>query len=164
MSSTNLTKRKSPTSVTVTVIRAGAIDVHVNADDCDLSRTRLRERSTVRPMQVVDPRKALGVQKFVPNRVMAMPGALALLTEYNVDMLLLIRNHLFGDWGDSDSDEITLNDFAVANELRVMSTFRIADWRTQPAMSAQARTELPTIWIITEHDRSVTTVLLSTEY
>ena len=95
---------------------------------------------------------------------MATPGAIALLMANHVDLLALVGHHLRGNWGDSDLDEITLNDFAVANELRVMSTFRIADWRTQRAMSAQARAELPTIWIITEHDRSVTTVMLPTEY
>ena len=95
---------------------------------------------------------------------MATPGAIALLVEHNVDILLLIRNHQYGDWGDSDSDEIALNNFAVANDLRVMSTFRMMDWRKQLAVNTQDCAELPTVWIITEHDRSVTTVLLPREY
>lgn len=143
-------------------IRRSAIDVDMNVDNSDRSQTR--HRPTIRHLQIFDPRTPLAVQKFVPDRVVATPGAIALLMEHHVDMLSLIGHHLRGDWGDSDSDEITLNDFAVANELRVMSTFRIADWRTQRAMSAQDRAELPTVWIITEHDRSVTTVMLPSEY
>ena len=164
MSSTHSAKRNARASITAPVIRAGAIDVDVNADDIATPRTRLREHSTVRRMQVVDPHKPLAVTKFVLHRVMATPGAIALLVEHNVDMLLLIRNHQYGDWGDSDSDEIALNNFAVDNELRVMSTFRMMDWRTLSALNTQDRAELPTVWIITEHDRSLTTVLLATEY
>lgn len=142
--------------------RPGAIDIDMNADDFVASRAH--NRSSIQRTQVFDPSKPLGTKKFMPSRVVATPGAIALLKANQVDLLALVGHHLRGDWGDSDSDEITLNDFAVANDLRLMSTFRIADWRTQPAMSAQERAELPTVWIITEHDRSVTTVMLPTEY
>ena len=157
---TKTPRRKPRTTVDVNRIRDGSIDVDVNADDFDPSRTH----STARPLQIFDPNKPLIVQKVVPRRIAATPGTIALLAARNVDLLLLIKHHIFGDWGDSDADEVALNDFAVANELRVISTFRIADWKTQQSLSAQERAALPTIWIFTEHDRSVTSVMLPTEY
>ena len=117
-------------------IRDGSIDVDVGTDDFNTACAD----SAARSMQIFDPNKPLGMQK------------------------LLIKHHLFGDWGDSDSDEIELNDFAVANELRVMGTYRIADWRTQQALSPHERAELPTLWILTQYDRTVTSVILPSQY
>ena len=152
--------RKTQSRIAVDRLRGCAIDVDVNALGFDASRTD----ATVPQQQIFDPKKPLGLQKFVSRRIVATPGAIALLNERTVDMPLLIQHHLFGDWGDSDSDEIELNEFAVANDLRVWSTYRICDWHTQLGMSAEDRAELPTVWILTEFDRCLTTVILPSEY
>ena len=158
---TSETPRHKPrTTVDVNRIRDGSIDVDVEIDDINTSRTD----SAARRMQIFDPNKPLGMQKLFPRRIVATRGAIALLTKSNVELQILIKHHLFGDWGDSDSDEIELNDFAVVNEMRVMGTYRIADWRTQQALSAHDRAELPTVWVFTQYDPSVTSVMLPSEY
>ena len=54
------------------------------------------------------------------------------------------------DWGDTcDEDKIT-NDYAVKNNERILAVYKHNDTTT--------------IWIITEWDRSVTTVLFPSEY
>ena len=58
-------------------------------------------------------------------------------------------HHQNGNWGDVCEDDKTSNDEAVLNGDRIMSTYQFNDKK---------------IWIITEHDRSVTTVLLPSEY
>lgn len=115
-------------------------------------------------LSIFDPAKPLAKRKFTTRRVVITPGAAALLAKHNIDPLELVDRHLCGDWGDCDSDDQSLNDFAVTNGLRVMSYFRVAPWVEQTKLNAQDRAELPTVWIITEANRSVTTVMLPTEY
>lgn len=61
----------------------------------------------------------------------------------------LIR-HMDGDWGDLVAEDKELNDDALLNGERLMSEYR---------SSAGVR-----FWIITEWDRSVTTILLPSDY
>jgi hypothetical protein len=56
-----------------------------------------------------------------------------------------------GDWGDVDTEEKAANDRAVKEGGRLVSCYHLP--RTGKA-----------IWIITDADRSVTTVLLPEEY
>ena len=120
--------------------------------------------TTIRRMCIFDPAKRAGHRRFAARCVVATPGATALLAEHNLDPNELLENHWSGNWGDCDSDDVELNEFAVTNGLRLMSVFRVAEWAAQAELNAQARAELPTIWAITEHDRSVCTLLLPEEY
>ncbi|GAI38151.1 unnamed protein product [marine sediment metagenome] len=61
-----------------------------------------------------------------------------------------LRRHAKGDWGDLSQED------RKENELSLKKGFRL--------LSAYERNGLPKIWIITEADRSVTTVLLPDEY
>ncbi len=81
------------------------------------------------------------------GQVVATPGALeAFVPEYLADCL---RRHSLGDWGDiSDADKAS-NDAAVSARFRVVSAYRKGPSK---------------LLIITEADRSVTTLLLSSEY
>ena len=115
-------------------------------------------------LNIFDPATPLGQRRFTPAGVVATPGAVALLSAHNINPLELVEHHLSGDWGDCDSDDVTLNEFALTNELRVFSVFRIADWQTQVTLSAQDRAELPTIWATTVHDRSHCCLCLPEEY
>jgi hypothetical protein len=82
--------------------------------------------------------------------VLATPGALEALREAEQDPLELITRHVTGDWGqlcDEDKEE---------NELSLKQGFRLLS-----AYELRAGVKL---WVITEHDRSATTLLLSSEY
>jgi len=61
-----------------------------------------------------------------------------------------LSRHARGDWGDLDEED------KKENELSLKEGFRL--------LSAYERAGLPKIWIITEADRSVTTVLFPDEY
>jgi len=78
--------------------------------------------------------------------VVMTPGAAAL----EVDFIPYLVRHAAGDWGNLDAFDRRQNDLAVQQGLRILSAYNIEkDTR---------------IWIITESDRSATTVLLPSEY
>ena len=66
------------------------------------------------------------------------------------DLKALISRHASGDWGDLDEDDKRQNDLGLGRRLRIFSAFE-----TGTGVK---------IWIITEADRSVTTVLLPEDY
>ena len=66
-----------------------------------------------------------------------------------------LARHLQGDWGDCCSDDAALNDAALQDGGRLFSVYHI------PAGLYGLESKL---WIITEHDRSATTVLFPAEY
>ena len=63
-----------------------------------------------------------------------------------------MQRHLFGDWGDVCPEDARENDRALkpSDPLRVFSVYKLS--------------EEATIWVITEHDRSDTTLLIPSEY
>lgn len=61
----------------------------------------------------------------------------------------LISRHHQGDWGDICDDDKHLNQQALNEKDRILSAYQVGDDR---------------VYIITEWDRSVTTVLYSDEY
>jgi hypothetical protein len=87
-------------------------------------------------------------QLFEPGRMVATPGALALVEEGGDLKKYLIR-HLSGDWGDLNSEDKAENDFSLNRDLRIFSAYNTPNGR---------------LWIITEADRSSTTFLLPDEY
>ena len=97
-------------------------------------------------MNVAVPTKPL----FESGQTVATPGALRALAEANVGAWAYLKRHLTGDWGDVDREDAAANDEAVRQGLRILSAY---------TLPTQQR-----IWIITEADRSVTTVLLPLDY
>ena len=61
-----------------------------------------------------------------------------------------LKRHVKGDWGNLCQEDKKENDFSLKNGFRLLSAYE--------------RNGLPKIWIITEADRSVTTVLFPDEY
>lgn len=61
-----------------------------------------------------------------------------------------LARHLSGDWGDLCKEDWATNEEALLDGYRLFSAYK------QEGMQ--------TIWIITEADRSVTTILLPEEY
>lgn len=87
---------------------------------------------------------------FPPGQIVATPGALRLLDGTNKSPLEFLSRHLRGDWGDVCRED------KMENELSLKQGFRL--------MSSYAITATEKLWIITEADRSVTTLLLPEEY
>ncbi len=74
--------------------------------------------------------------RFAPGRIVATPGALALLEPHGVSPESLLRRHLAGDWGDVGSDDAALNEQALIDGSRLLSRYEVAKGVT--------------LWIITE--------------
>ena len=76
------------------------------------------------------------------------PGAIATLA--TTDVLNSLARHAAGDWGDVCGEDRLANDEALRTGARLLSAYRDC--------------EGVKFWIITEADRSVTTILLPEEY
>ena len=67
----------------------------------------------------------------------------------NIALRNVLIRHANGDWGDVCEEDHTANDIALIQGNRVLSSYTLADRK---------------VWIITEADRSATTVLFPEEY
>ena len=86
---------------------------------------------------------------FTPGRCVITPGVMALMQQNQIDSGRFLVRHLSGDWGDLSQADKQVNDKALKQGARLFSAYQISDQR---------------LWIITEADRSVTTLLLPEEY
>lgn len=87
---------------------------------------------------------------FNLGQVVATPGALEALQQAGDNAAQFLRRHVTGDWGQVSAEDAAENDFSVQNGYRILSVYRLSDGTK--------------IWIITEADRSSTTILLPEEY
>ncbi|TAG47992.1 MAG: type I restriction endonuclease subunit M [Betaproteobacteria bacterium] len=88
--------------------------------------------------------------KFSPGQIVATPGALALMQRTNTNPAILLNRHLHGDWGDTCAEDSSLNEQALDDGSRLMSVYRLVSLQTLTTTPLKKRTELPTVWIITE--------------
>ncbi len=88
--------------------------------------------------------------KFTLGQLVATPGALAALEDAHQDAIGFLSRHQHGDWGELDAEDKQENERSVRNNFRILSAYTLSTGTK--------------IWIITEADRSVTTVLLPEEY
>jgi hypothetical protein len=94
--------------------------------------------------------------KFQLGRTVITPLASDALQRADQSPDLFLDRHAVGQWGDLGPEDCNLNDAAIAHEDdpgrrdRVLSTYRTA-------LGVK-------FYVITEHDRSVTTILLPEEY
>ena len=93
---------------------------------------------------------SLSQAKFRPGQIVSTPGALEAMEEHQCSPLTLLARHLSGDWGTVSDDDAASDEEALQCGLRVLSSYEIA-----PKV---------TIWLITEADSSVTTLLRPSEY
>lgn len=101
-------------------------------------------------MSVAAGQAAIG---FELGQVLATPGALQALAEAYQQPATFLRRHLRNDWGDLSESDKRLNDRAVrSGEDRIFSSYHLDETGDNK------------IWIITEWDRSATTILLPEEY
>jgi hypothetical protein len=87
---------------------------------------------------------------FPLGQVVATPGALIALVRTNQEIMELLGRHQHGDWGAVNSADSGDNDVAVRDGSRILSVYRLRDTTT--------------LWIVTEADRSATTLLLPEEF
>lgn len=83
------------------------------------------------------------------GRVLITPGALEVLGKGGGRALDFLARHASGDWGDLCASDRCENGLALRHGRRVLSSYAVGNDR---------------IWVITEADRSVTTILLPEEY
>lgn len=84
------------------------------------------------------------------GQVVATPGALMACSDAEVAPEQLLDRHQSGDWGDLEEEDLQANEHAVRHGGRVFSSYRVG--------------EEEKVWVITEADRSSTTLLLPLEY
>ena len=94
---------------------------------------------------------------FLLGQIVATPGALDASRDPG-QLLELLARHVRGDWGCVDSEDREVNSLAVTQGDRILSPYPI-----NPALPCAGYGE-NCLWVITEADRSVTTILLPDEY
>jgi len=83
------------------------------------------------------------------GHVFITSGAMIVLKTLEVSPSTLLKRHQEGDWGELDDEDRKANQDALIYGLRVMSVYRVLGVR---------------MWVITEANRSSTTILLPEEY
>jgi hypothetical protein len=91
---------------------------------------------------------AIPFAKFRLGHIVSTPNALSQLTQD--DILMGIQRHQAGDWGDMDEHGRHENELSLKLGLRLWSVYRAANGTK--------------FWLITEADRSHSTVLLPEDY
>ena len=88
--------------------------------------------------------------RFALGRTVWTAGAQEALVAAAHSPLEFLLRHKQGDWGELPAEDVAANERAVAEGSRIFSSYR---------------TRLDaTLWVITEWDRSATTLLLPEEY
>jgi hypothetical protein len=85
---------------------------------------------------------------FRVGRIVATPNVLSRIS--NDDVLAGIRRHQSGDWGEVCKSDRQQNEVSLQNGSRLLSAYRAGNGTK--------------FWVITEADRSATTVLLPEDY
>jgi len=88
--------------------------------------------------------------QFPLGRTVATPGALEALQRAGQSPLDFLTRHICGDWGQVSDEDRQENELALQQGFRLLSVY-----------TTKAGEQL---WILTEADRSATTLLLPQEY
>ena len=89
-------------------------------------------------------------QLFPLGQIVATPGALEVLEASHQNAAEFLARHVSGDWGELSADDIAENEFSLKNGFRLLSSYFTAAGQK--------------LWVVTEEDRSLTTLLLPDEY
>jgi len=90
------------------------------------------------------------IRPFALGEIVATRGAIAAIQAAEQSPLEFLCRHIRNDWGEVCPDDWALNDEALVSGDRILSAYK-----TNKGVR---------IWIITESDRSATTLLLPDEY
>ena len=86
---------------------------------------------------------------FSLGRTVATPGALVVMLGMDISAISLLNRHQRGDWGELDPEDKVENNTALITDARIFSAYQF---------------DTAKLWVITEADRSATTILLPEEY
>src|SRR5215208_1762094 len=87
-----------------------------------------------------------GAVRFPLGRLFLTPGAIEALEESGHEPFEFLARHQSGDWGDLGREDKRENEFSVSRALRILSKYHTAKGEA--------------LYVITEADRSATTILL----
>ncbi len=87
---------------------------------------------------------------FSLGQIVGTPGAIEALGQAEQEAIELLARHVTGDWGELDEEDKRENELSLKQGYRLMSAYTL-DTGVE-------------VWVITEWDRSVTTLLLPSEY
>jgi len=88
--------------------------------------------------------------RFSLGRIVATPGAIEAMNDSGDTPIQFLSRHVRGDWGEVCDEDKQLNEESLVHGGRLLSVY-------------QTKKNV-TIWLITEADRSVSTLLLPSEY
>ncbi len=88
--------------------------------------------------------------RFPMGRTVITPAARSTLEQVGLSPVALLDRHCGGDWGELEADDIAENELALLTGKRLLSSYVIPGGGK--------------VWVITEADRSVTTILLPEDY
>ena len=90
------------------------------------------------------------ITRFALGQTFITPGAEEALQIAGQTAIEFLRRHMSGDWGELSDEDVKENEFSLKEGLRLLSAYQTGKGQK--------------IWIITEADRSSTTILLPSEY
>jgi hypothetical protein len=91
-----------------------------------------------------------GTARFALGQTVITPGAEEALEIAGQTASEFLCRHLSGDWGELSDDDVRENELSLEQGFRLLSRYET--------------TKGERVWIITEADRSATTILLPSEY
>ena len=118
---------------------------------------RLAQAPTFHPLKeknrcdetITQPRQT-SVTRFALGQTFITPGAEEALQIAGQTAIEFLRRHMSCDWGELSEDDVRENELSLEQGFRLLSNYQTGKGQQ--------------LWIITEADRSATTVLLPSEY
>jgi hypothetical protein len=115
--------------------------------------------------------------RFALGQLYYTLGAQEVLLRYQINPFDLLKRHVMGDWGDLCAEDVEANEEALTSGARLMSSYTLSSTNGDGDGNSGSENEFDgndegngkplepvKIWLITESDRSVTTLLLPDEY
>ena len=90
------------------------------------------------------------ITRFALGQTFITPGAEEALQIAGQTATEFLRRHMSGNWGELSDEDVKENEFSLKEGLRLLSAYQTGKGQK--------------LWIITEADRSATTILLPSEY
>jgi hypothetical protein len=91
-----------------------------------------------------------GAARLPLGQTFITPAAHEAILEAGQLPLEFLLRHQSGDWGDVCEEDRRENELSLAHGFRLLSSYRTSEGEK--------------LWVITEHDRSATTILLPSDY
>lgn len=93
------------------------------------------------------------MSKFELGQLIMTTSVAEWAAEHSIDLLPYVTRHQSGDWGDVCREDANENELSLKQGFRLLSAYKVP-----------INNDVETIWVITESDRSYTTILFPTDY